>query len=150
MCALRMRYLSKQTYCVLCRADCKDVIFTKDARTPFNDISVKNKPYDSKLNVYFGSAEVLKEVKAMFLFPCQVCSQGKAGGEPVNFDGVKALKEHLKKEHELFLCELCLAHLKIFPREQKLYSRNDLARHRRFGDAGITPFKVWHVPTARP
>lgn len=140
MCSLRMRWLSKQTYCVLCRADCKDVVFTKDARTPFADLPLKGKPYDTKLNVYFASAEALKEVKAMFLFPCQICSDVK--GEAVNFDSVKALKEHLKKEHELFLCELCLAHLKIFPREQKLYSRNDLARHRRFGDAGITPFKV--------
>ena len=39
-----------------------------------------------------------------------------------------------RKEHELFICDLCLANLKVFSHERKYYTRKDLVRHRKSGD----------------
>uniref|UniRef100_A0A673VQA6 Zinc finger protein 598 n=1 Tax=Suricata suricatta TaxID=37032 RepID=A0A673VQA6_SURSU len=48
------------------------------------------------------------------------------------------LEQHMRRQHELFCCKLCLRHLKIFTYERKWYSRKDLARHRMQGDPDDT------------
>ncbi|XP_061008532.1 E3 ubiquitin-protein ligase ZNF598 isoform X5 [Dama dama] len=48
------------------------------------------------------------------------------------------LEQHMRKQHELFCCKLCLRHLQIFTHERKWYSRKDLARHRMQGDPDDT------------
>lgn len=133
ICSLRMRALSDSNDCVLCRHDCDEVIFTKDASTPFSAIPTEGKPFDKKLKIHFASTEVYREVQRLFQFTCQICKE--------NFKNMRALKDHLKKEHEMFLCELCFSHTKLFLGEQKLYTRKDLAKHRMFGDAGKSAFK---------
>ena len=39
------------------------------------------------------------------------------------------------------MCEICVDHLKLFPHEYKLYTREQLARHRREGDPGDPAYK---------
>lgn len=55
------------------------------------------------------------------------CTQGP-------FETGAALKNHLRKEHELFYCDICTEHLKIFSFERRAYTREQLAQHRRKGD----------------
>ena len=44
------------------------------------------------------------------------------------------LRDHVKREHGKFYCDLCVAHLRKFSFEFKAYTRSDLATHRRIGD----------------
>jgi hypothetical protein len=60
---------------------------------------------------------------------CGICNAGDA-----LFDQLEELEVHLKREHDMFLCELCVAHLKIFSSERRYYSRRDLQRHNNSGD----------------
>lgn len=140
LCSLRMRALSDHTYCVMCRHDCETVVFTKDATSAFPDLPVEGKPFDKKLKIYYASTAIFKEVQDLFRASCQICISNNEK-DTQHFPNMRLLKEHLKKEHEMFLCELCLSHLKIFLSEQKLYTRKDLAKHRMFGDAGSSSFK---------
>ena len=47
---------------------------------------------------------------------------------------LKDLDSHLRKTHELFLCDLCVEHLRILSHERKYYTRKELSRHRKIGD----------------
>lgn len=51
-----------------------------------------------------------------------------------NFPKFDQLREHVRKRHELFYCDICTEHLKIFSSERRCYSRQELALHRRVGD----------------
>lgn len=44
----------------------------------------------------------------------------------------------LRKEHELFMCDLCVENLRVFSHERKYYTRKELARHRKTGDPDET------------
>lgn len=44
----------------------------------------------------------------------------------------------MRREHELFYCDLCVNNLKIFTFERRCYTRSELALHRRKGDADNT------------
>ena len=50
------------------------------------------------------------------------------------FTSWTGLKEHMRNEHNLMYCNICLKNLKLFPCEQKTYSRQELSRHEREGD----------------
>uniref|UniRef100_A0A803Y103 C2H2-type domain-containing protein n=2 Tax=Meleagris gallopavo TaxID=9103 RepID=A0A803Y103_MELGA len=54
------------------------------------------------------------------------------------FNTFADLEQHMRKQHELFCCKLCVKHLKIFTYERKWYTRKDLARHRIHGDPDDT------------
>lgn len=54
------------------------------------------------------------------------------------FRNFNQLKEHMRKEHELYYCDLCVDNLRIFTWERKCYSRSELAQHRRKGDIDDT------------
>lgn len=57
-----------------------------------------------------------------------------------NFPKFELLREHVRKKHELFYCDICTEHLKVFSSERRCYNRQELALHRRKGD----PDKVGH------
>ncbi|XP_074960749.1 E3 ubiquitin-protein ligase ZNF598 isoform X3 [Phalacrocorax aristotelis] len=63
---------------------------------------------------------------------CSLCPDAKP------FNTFADLEQHMRKQHELFCCKLCVKHLKIFTYERKWYSRKDLARHRIHGDPDDT------------
>lgn len=93
---------------------------------------------------------------------CPLCPDSRA------FPAIVELEQHMRKQHELFCCKLCVKHLKasrgewgrgegqrgdlfllkmwrtfpltfqIFTYERKWYSRKDLARHRIHGDPDDT------------
>ncbi|KFQ49915.1 Zinc finger protein 598, partial [Pelecanus crispus] len=63
---------------------------------------------------------------------CSLCPDVKP------FNTFADLEQHMRKQHELFCCKLCVKHLKIFTYERKWYSRKDLARHRIHGDPDDT------------
>lgn len=51
------------------------------------------------------------------------------------FTKFEQLRDHVRREHEQFYCDLCVDNLKIFTFERKCYNRQQLAIHRRVGDA---------------
>lgn len=64
---------------------------------------------------------------------CRFC-----GAEFETFD---VLREHVRKHHRYFYCDLCVAHLNLFPHERKCYTRSDLVLHIRQGDKDDRSFK---------
>lgn len=63
---------------------------------------------------------------------CFMCERAQV--KPWAFESFQQLKDHMRREHELFYCDLCCEHLKIFSFERQCYTRQELAYHRRKGD----------------
>lgn len=126
-CSTRMRVLCRQTECPICRQDMPKVIFTKHIR-PFKDI--KNGLYlcDRKFKIDFDSAKVRHAYDSLLAHVCLKCP------ERIAFQNFLLLKEHMRRNHELFYCELCVENLKILTCERRCYTRSELDQHRKSGD----------------
>lgn len=101
--------------------------------------------------IYFENEAAERMFNSLLLHPCRVCqtrarrdpgggtvlsspSSSSLSSNTVEFKNLKDLDAHLRREHELFLCDLCTENLKVFSKERKYYSRKDLVRHRKTGD----------------
>ncbi|XP_035911847.1 LOW QUALITY PROTEIN: E3 ubiquitin-protein ligase ZNF598 [Anopheles stephensi] len=133
-CSTRIRVLCQQNDCPICRRDLAKVIFSKTL-TPYQQLDVKNRSglYDKKYRICFTDAEVQQAYFDLLDYKCPRCDHK-------NFPKFEMLREHVRKQHELFYCDICTEHLKVFSSERRCYNRQELALHRRKGD----PDKVGH------
>nr|CAD7588223.1 unnamed protein product [Timema genevievae] len=126
-CSTRMRVLCRQNECPICRQDLPKVIFTKEVR-PFRDLNNYTYLMDKKFKICFESAAIQTAYNKLLEHICLLCSSRPA------FRTFQNLKDHMKKEHELQYCNLCVDNLKIFTGERRCYTRAQLALHKRKGD----------------
>ncbi|XP_053683245.1 E3 ubiquitin-protein ligase ZNF598 [Sabethes cyaneus] len=127
-CSTRIRVLCRQNDCPICRRDLAKVIFSKTL-APYKELDVRNRSglYDKKYRICFTDGDVQQAFFELLDNRCPRC-------EEKNFPKFEMLREHVRKAHELFYCDICTEHLKIFSSERRCYSRQDLAIHRRVGD----------------
>uniref|UniRef100_A0A8D2QB40 Zinc finger protein 598, E3 ubiquitin ligase n=1 Tax=Zonotrichia albicollis TaxID=44394 RepID=A0A8D2QB40_ZONAL len=98
----------------------------------FSSIALQQLQHEKKYDIYFMDAEVYALYRKLLQHECPLCPDAKP------FNTFADLEQHMRKQHELFCCKLCVKHLKIFTYERKWYSRKDLARHRIHGDPDDT------------
>ncbi|XP_033630564.1 E3 ubiquitin-protein ligase ZNF598-like [Asterias rubens] len=133
-CSTRMRVLCEQKYCAVCRADMPKVIATLKLH-PFHGIISHKYPVNRKAGIAFAMPEIQNEFRKLLWDICTIC---RFSSPEKSF---KDLQDHMRKEHELFYCDLCIDQLKVFPFERKTYTRKDLAVHRRKGDGKDTSYR---------
>uniref|UniRef100_A0A1B6LIS3 RING-type E3 ubiquitin transferase n=1 Tax=Graphocephala atropunctata TaxID=36148 RepID=A0A1B6LIS3_9HEMI len=129
-CSTRMRVLCRQNECPICRHDMQKVIFTKTVR-PFKELEelIGTKHLvDRKFKIVFESTDTQHAYNTLLAHVCAKCPNRHAFQTFVN------LREHVRKEHELYYCDLCVDNLKILTHERRCYTRKELATHRRVGD----------------
>ena len=100
----------------------------------FSSISIRKPLLNRKYGFVFENATLLSHFNTIRSIRCSKCNSGQ-------FTSIKQLEDHVRKEHALFFCEICLNNLKLFPDEQKLYTRQELVRHRREGDPDDKSYK---------
>ncbi|NXG74380.1 ZN598 ligase, partial [Baryphthengus martii] len=98
----------------------------------FSAVALQQLQHEKKYDIYFTDGEVYALYKKLLQHECSLCPDLKP------FNTFADLEQHMRKQHELFCCKLCVKHLKIFTYERKWYSRKDLARHRIHGDPDDT------------
>ncbi|XP_033345322.1 E3 ubiquitin-protein ligase ZNF598 [Bombus vosnesenskii] len=125
-CSTRMRVLCCQNECPICRQDLPKVVFTKEIK-PFNQLH-KGNLLDTRYNIYFDTLDIQSKFYDLLANVCYICKE-----RPV-FSTFNSLKDHMRHQHELHYCDLCVENLKIFSHERRCYTRSDLAQHRRKGD----------------
>ncbi|XP_076996437.1 E3 ubiquitin-protein ligase ZNF598 [Tamandua tetradactyla] len=130
-CSTKMRVLCEQRYCAVCREELRQVVFGKKLPA-FATVPLHQLQHEKKHDIYFADAKVLALYRQLLQHECPRCP------ELPPFGLFGDLEQHMRKQHELFCCKLCLQHLKIFTYERKWYSRKDLARHRMQGDPDDT------------
>ncbi|KFZ66475.1 Zinc finger protein 598, partial [Antrostomus carolinensis] len=100
--------------------------------TSFSAIALNKLQHEKKYDIYFTDGDVYALYRKLLQHECSLCPDAKP------FNTFADLEQHMRKQHELFCCKLCVKHLKIFTYERKWYSRKDLARHRIHGDPDDT------------
>nr|XP_015800935.2 E3 ubiquitin-protein ligase ZNF598 [Nothobranchius furzeri] len=130
-CSTKMRVLCDQKYCAVCREELDKVVFVKKLEA-FQSLHYQRFPCERKHDIYFADETIHSQYRRLLLSECPFCR------EPKVFSRFEELEQHMRKQHELFCCKLCLKHLKIFSFERKWYNRKELARHRAHGDPDDT------------
>lgn len=82
---------------------------------------------DNEHLIYFENETAERAFKSLLEHRCKVCKSR-------DLKTLKELDIHLRKDHELHLCDLCVENLRVFSHERKYYSRKDLIQHRKYGD----------------
>lgn len=110
------------------------MIFSRDI-LPFTvlDKQLRSGFYEKKFRIYFADTSIQQAFYKLLENKCQVCNK--------SFHSFDQLKEHVRKSHELYFCDLCTENLKIFSAERRCYNRTDLATHRRKGNNFAS--KIW-------
>lgn len=130
-CSTKMRVLCEQRYCAVCREELRQVVFGRKLPA-FATIPLQQLQHEKKYDIYFADGKVFALYRQLLQHECPRCPERP----PFGLFG--DLEQHMRRQHELFCCKLCLQHLKIFTYERKWYSRKDLARHRMQGDPDDT------------
>ncbi|KAL4624460.1 zinc finger protein 598-like [Arapaima gigas] len=130
-CSTKMRVLCDQKYCAVCREELDKVIFIKKLK-PFGTIDSLQFQCEKKYDIYFSDSKIYAQFRKILQSECPQCL------DPKVFYKFEELEQHMRKQHELFSCKLCVKHLKIFSHERKWYNRKELARHRTQGDPDDT------------
>lgn len=92
------------------------------------DRELRSGLYEKKYRIAFESLDLQKSFYRLLEHRCPRCDH-------TPFIEFAKLKEHVRKVHEMFYCEICTENLKIFSAERRAYTRSELATHRRVGDA---------------
>lgn len=104
------------------------MVFTPNRNLKYSEIDwLKMTLSDGEHLIYFENDLAERAFKNLLEHRCKVCKTR-------DFKTLKELDIHLRKDHELHLCDLCVENLRIFSYERKYYSRKDLIQHRKFGD----------------
>ncbi|XP_014681187.1 PREDICTED: zinc finger protein 598-like [Priapulus caudatus] len=133
-CSTRMRVLCQENYCPVCRSNLAKVVFAVSVR-PFEKVDVRHLAQDRKYGVYFSDDGVAQAFRDLLSHRCHVCDDRRPERS------FAALRDHMRREHDLFYCDICVEHLKMFSHERKAYTRKQLAMHRRCGDADDLSYK---------
>ncbi|KAM4632367.1 E3 ubiquitin-protein ligase ZNF598 isoform 2-T2 [Discoglossus pictus] len=126
-CSTKMRVLCEQKYCAVCREELDKVIFIRKL-APFASIATQQLQHEKKYDIFFSDGNVFAQYRHLLQHECTLCPEVRP------FHTFADLEHHLRKQHELFCCKLCVRHLKNFTYERTWYTRRDLARHRIHGD----------------
>lgn len=133
-CSIKMRVLAEDYTCPMCRIKLDKVIIS-DKLLPFSDLTNDNlfREYKFKEATYFFTSKELKnrfyEVQAP---KCPICIDRSPDKT------MEQTRTHMRQQHELFYCDLCLEHDKQFFCEYSYYDRKNLALHKRKGDGKNT------------
>ncbi|XP_042454654.1 E3 ubiquitin-protein ligase hel2-like [Zingiber officinale] len=155
-CVVRLRFVLGDRRCCICKTECPIIFVTKalgDYTRVVADFSVfltgatEGKTgqywYHEDTQAYFDDADHYKMIKAMCRLSCSICDNNSEsqGGESTKrrtrFRSIEQLNGHLRHQHNLFMCNLCLEGRKVFICEQKLYTRSQLNQHKSTGDSEV-------------
>lgn len=92
------------------------------------DKTTRSGLYEKKFRIVFSDLEIQKAFYHLLEHRCPKCEDNNL------FVDFYKLKEHVRKVHEQFYCEICTENLKVFSSERRAYTRSELAQHRRVGD----------------
>ncbi|XP_073837418.1 E3 ubiquitin-protein ligase ZNF598-like isoform X3 [Musca autumnalis] len=113
------------TYLRICRQVLSKVIFTYD-KLPYRELEAKNRSeyYSKKYKICFYTSEIQQKFFELLDHPCPKC-------DCPPYRTFQGLRNHVRKEHDHFYCDLCVENLKIFTFERRSYTQAELGSDQR-------------------
>ena len=116
---------------VIKQEELTSLVITTNPTATFEDtVNNPQTVFDNKLNIYFESQELADVYHARLGLRCPICYHEYASKKKTSnplFKTQKELIKHVTLEHQLTMCDLCLANLKVFPYEMLCFTREVLA-----------------------
>lgn len=134
-CCVRMRVLCDTKECPVCRVKLGQVTVSSHIHPYKNKKTDCKTSWIRKYGLLFENLSLREKHTQLLAYCCDNCPENSL------FSTFKLLRDHIRKTHDLFFCEICVDNLKLFPFEFKTYKKQDLARHRREGDQDDTSYK---------
>eukprot|EP00939_MAST-03C_sp_MAST-3C-sp1_P003520 g3520.t1 len=134
-CAVRLRFIFKDTKCVMCKSSQDELLFTKSSS---KRLSAREKPrlrFIKSLNAW-ADPDIASDVRLLTLRRCPLCVQYNANEEK-SYKSTRDLTTHIEKVHGMKACITCLKGRKVLPHQQRVYTAAELKRHLREGDPAM-------------
>ncbi len=88
-------------------SECFQVVFLKELQK-FETINTSNFNIHRQHKIYFSTDSVQEAFSTLLQHKCPLCPDIKP------FRSFDQLSVHMKRQHQLFYCELCVEHLKVW------------------------------------
>jgi len=121
LCTLKRRELYMEKDCIICKTDQKLVIFTANHTKNFAEFDLNKLIWNKKYNIYCETEEQEQKILDCWSFKCPQCTE--------KISDLPQLKKHIKLNHNLVFCELCLKFRKCFIYEQAYMDPGQVAAH---------------------
>ncbi|RLN58338.1 hypothetical protein BBP00_00007048 [Phytophthora kernoviae] len=128
-CSMRMRLLMDDRSCPMCKQPLERVVVSSTPRTfesfeLWGDAAGPESVLDELSEIIFVDCRAhYHALRSLREFKCRLkrCKEVK--------HSLGQLKEHLRRDHNVEFCELCLTHQSFFIQEQEVFSKGTLKSH---------------------
>jgi len=127
ICALRLRALSVDRHCPVCKEELENVFITSDATVAYPSLQMlKRMPKDVWLGVYFESEAAHGAGMKLFEYRCRIQNCAASG---TAFLSLNELENHIWYTHQRQFCRTCLHGKTSFVSEQVTYTTREYDLH---------------------
>ncbi|VDM71680.1 unnamed protein product [Strongylus vulgaris] len=133
-CAIRIRVLSNNRQCPVCRTEMETLCFIFVSSSLSNvslSLPSSSHPDEDRFGLRFENGDAITRYEKYLAHVCKLC---RSNGERLEFPTFVALRHHMSSVHQLTYCHICTENIIQFSRERKTYTRDGLQRHIRAGD----------------
>jgi len=137
-CSHRMRYLYKDTVCVMCKSKVKKVVVTTKTSRNFDEFDLKTLHYDKQVDTYYTDIITANRFKAFRSLQCPVCFREDENSLDISsaFESMKNLHLHVRDAHQRVLCDICVAFRKCYVCEQDVFASDHINKGGKHGASG--------------
>ena len=131
LCYLRMRSLSRDMRCPICKTTLEHVVCTDLPNVTFESFPIwgdklPDFDFDAKSSMFFPREYYKNKVQSLWRSQCSICQSLKR-------DAV-TLRKHVTTDHNQQMCLLCIENKHAFPSEHRVYTAAEYDRHLKKGD----------------
>ncbi|KAL3941477.1 MAG: hypothetical protein SGBAC_004165 [Bacillariaceae sp.] len=145
-CHLRMRQLHDDNKCPICKTPNETMIVDRDPTKPYDDYPIWGDElgagfiYREDVGMHFESTYYNEEIQPLFGYGCKVCDFTADEGPSSKKAPLKILQEHLRKDHRMALCNLCVDNKRDFVTSLPRFTPSELQNHLKTGDGPDSGF----------
>lgn len=133
-CSFKFRSDQKNQKCIYCNTLTDKVVVIPNTESHysknFSDFeSMRLTHFDH--GIYFhdhATRDACQKLKRL------TCPMPNCKDKDRQFYDIEQLKEHVRKQHRRYFCDLCLKHRKLLVSQQKIYRKEELKKHLEQGD----------------
>lgn len=134
VCTLRLRALSKDQKCPMCKEVLEEVLLTNDASESLSEYQLQELACEPSVGVRFRDDRIRREALRLLGYRCALDKCESRSDS--YFQTLAELQDHLWYVHWMQFCKTCLQGRAAFPCEQVVYTESSLERHCKDGDRG--------------
>lgn len=120
-CVLRMRALYDNRHCPMCKTESTKVLVCRDEHGTFRESGVASLTVPG---ILYEDDELLRKVESQLVHKCGICLKPQRDKQ--------SLKRHISSDHHRMLCDVCVAHKRVFSHELRTFAHHrDLLVHQK-------------------